>query len=358
MSEVKSTWAVSPNQRFSPNYLAIIAEFANLFRSELSIGNLQKSTSKTVTTYSVKSYIDIMRSVDVVIAKANLEQSWLSEKTTLISSGIQIVLFESLEQMIQNKKLDVPVTMTRKRKAEVDLSQASKEREDASSLSTSSISTSESAASTISARYSILMGQTEAIQIQPKARTNSKRGDKRFRSVSLTHFQKSIIFSIKEFVTKVGKSIKNNATNITTQNLLMLDYENSIVRTKYEFPFLTATKITDQVKNESKRLHLKENEDFNLAFLRDSLKSFNSINFKKRPSDLCFDIAAIFSNMGFKSAAVKYIYETKMFELTIKDYEHEEFHQDSPLLKDAFLKITDFYRDCINKRYHHHSRSS
>jgi hypothetical protein len=173
---------------------------------------------------------------------------------------------------------------------------------------------------------------------------------------SLTIFQKFIIYVLKMFTAKF--TYANNSKNIVTQNLLMLDYENSIVRTNYEFPFLTVKQINDQVKNEKKRLELKKDDDYLLKFLSDSLKNFSSLNFKKNPYDLCFDIASCFSIMGFKKATVKFDKDPlgkRIFALTIRDYDHEEFHQDCPGLQIAFARSTEFYTEVINKRYQYYT---
>jgi hypothetical protein len=345
MSKERASWAITPNQSFSEDELKIINNFSSTFRESLNVVNLTRKVVKNETTYIVQSYAPQRSRLDAVIAKANVESSWLSEKVALARDGIQVVCFSSLESMISNNSLDSHLTRKRARESSRDL-------DDESSLSSSSraaaasTGSDESTQSFISVRHSLLHNGSSKEIKPPEANTRSSQG-KRTRLVPLTFLQRFLIYALKEF--SAQHKHKNNATNITTQNLLMLDYENSVLYTDYNYPFLTVSQITDLVKNERKRLKLKENEDFLRTFVFDSLKNFDDLNFKKSPHALCFDIASSFSKMGFKKATVNF--ERGVFAVTIKDFDHEEFHQDTPELQDAFAKSTRLYAENINKRY-------
>lgn len=190
-------------------------------------------------------------------------------------------------------------------------------------------------------------------------------------------FQKFIIIVLRSFIEQENFQYENNAMNIVIHHLLMLNYDedNSIIKSKYNFPFLTPTNITDIIKGvkatEKKKILRAENDVVSkqtavsqkktavkkstLEIITDEILS----NFKNSESQnlkisdklkKCPVIASQFSEIGFKDVSVKFNKE-RGFILQVSDFNHEEFHQDHEDLKESFRQYVVNLTTRINRIY-------
>ena len=215
----------------------------------------------------------------------------------------------------------------------------------------------------LSDRLKILLGFTEVKELTFKEDTNEDVNIEisiiqlpniiKKEKTIYTDFHKTIIMILYLFINASEIKYSCNAKLIAIQNLLMLNYnhDESIIRTKYGFPILTVQNINDLVRNEKKRLiknyddNDNDNDFLELALVSNLVDLFECL--PRSNSDVqVVNIAQIFSEIGFKEVDISY--ENNKFIFNIQDFQHEEFHQDCPELKECFNNFVELLASEIN----------